>query len=385
MDASLTYEQVSLKETVADFCMRECPPEDVRDWERTGEFPRGVWEKLATTGVAGLAFSEEYGGGGGSVVDEAIVMQTLSHWANPLANVFLTTVSFGGYSIETFGSEEQKRTLMPRLANGDLIMAFALTEPGGGTDVLRNIRTTARRDGDGFVVNGQKIFSTSADVADLLVVVTRTSEGARPRDGLTIMLVDPRAPGVEIHPQEKAGNSPPHSCTIFFSDVRVPASDVLGVVGDGWRNLVGTLNNERILIAAECVGLGQAAVEHAVGYVRQREAFGRPIAEFQSIRHHLATARMEMDAAELQMLKAAWLQTQGLPCALDAVMAKYYAAEAGVRATSRAMQVLGGHGYVDDHPIERHWRDVRLYTLGPITSEMCLNQIGESLGLPRSY
>ena len=385
MDFTLADEQMELRDTLRRFCQQECPPQRVREWESTESFPRDVWQRLAVTGAQGLPLSGEYGGAGASVFEEALVTQELAYWANPLAVVYITTVSFGGYTLDRFGSPEQKRELIPRLAAGELIMALALTEPEGGTDILRNLNTKAHRDGNRYLISGQKIFCTSADLADLLVVVARTRSDARPRDGISIFLVDPHSPGIEIQPQEKMGNRVPHSCTVYFSEVEVPCENLLGEEDEGWSHLVHTLNNERILIAAQCVGLGRAALDYAVGYVKERHAFGRPIGQFQAVQHQLADAATKLDLAELQVQRASWLQSHERDCARDAVMAKLYASEAAYEATYSAMQVMGGHGYVADHPVERLFRDARLFTLGPISNEMCRNQVAESLGLPRSY
>jgi alkylation response protein AidB-like acyl-CoA dehydrogenase len=386
LDYSLTDEQVELQRTIRDFCVREVPRELLQRWDEEQIFPRDIWLKLGELGLYGLPFAEEYGGYGGDVVDEAIVVEELSRGANPLANAFITTVSFGGYSILLSGSEEQKKTLLPRISTGELQMALALTEPEGGTDLLGGVKSQAVRDGDEWVISGSKIFCSGALEAELLIVLAITDrEPPKRTEGLSMFLVPTSAAGIEITPQEKVGNRVPHSCFVFFDEVRVAADALLGVEGKGFRQIMQTLNNERILIASQCLGYGRGALEDGVAYAKQRIAFGKPIGQFQAVQHMLAEAAMELELARNMTYKAAWLQSRGLECQLECSVAKWAASEAAVRATERGMQVMGGHGYMMEHAMQRYWRDARLYTFSPITNEMVKNLVGESLGLPRSY
>jgi alkylation response protein AidB-like acyl-CoA dehydrogenase len=265
-------------------------------------------------------------------------------------------------------------------------MALALTEPSGGTDMLNGVRTRARQTDGGWSINGQKIFCSGALEAELIVVVAVTDPSPPKRTGgMSMFLVKPDTPGIEIVPQPKVGNRVPHSCFVFLDDVEVGDDAVLGEVGRGFHQVMQTLNNERILIASQSLGFGRGALEDAVAYAKERVAFNKPIGQFQAVQHMLAESAMELEMARTMTYKAAWLQSNGMPAHLECSIAKWAASEAAVRATERGMQIMGGHGYMMEHAMQRYWRDARLYTFSPITNEMVKNMVGESLGLPRSY
>lgn len=386
MDFALTDEQLALQETIRTFCEREITREQLQEWDESLTFPEELWHRFAELGIYGIPFPEKYGGLGGNILDEAIVVEELARGANPIANLFIATVSFGGYSIYLSGSEEQKTSLLPRLSTGKLPMALALTEPAGGTDLINGVQTRVDRNADGWVISGQKIFCSGALEAQLMVVVGVTDPNPEKKTGgLSMFLVDPKSDGIEIRPQPKVGNRVPHSCFVFFDDVHVPEDALLGTAGKGFHQILQTLNNERILIASQCLGFGRGALEDAVRYVNERIAFGKPIGQFQAVQHMLAESAMELEMARTMTYKAASLQSQGKPCQLECSVAKWAASEAAVRATERGMQVMGGHGYMMEHAMQRYWRDARLYTFTPLTNEMIKNMVGESLGLPRSY
>jgi alkylation response protein AidB-like acyl-CoA dehydrogenase len=386
MDFALTDEQRDLQRMVRDFCLHEVSREDLRQWDETETFPWDVWHRLADLGIFGLPFPEEHGGAGGDIIDEAIVVEELARGANPIANLFIATVSFGGYSILKSGSDEQRAELLPKMSRGELPMALALTEPSGGTDMLNGVRTSAKRTESGWSITGQKIFCSGALEAKLIVVVAVTDPSPPKRTGgMTMFLLDPATPGIEIVPQPKVGNRVPHSCFVFLDDVEVPDEAVLGEVGRGFHQVMQTLNNERILIASQSLGFGRGALEDAVVYAKERIAFNKPIGQFQAVQHMLAESAMELEMARTMTYKAAWLQSNGMPAHLECSIAKWAASEAAVRASERGMQIMGGHGYMMEHAMQRYWRDARLYTFSPITNEMVKNMVGESLGLPRSY
>jgi alkylation response protein AidB-like acyl-CoA dehydrogenase len=272
------------------------------------------------------------------------------------------------------------------VATGDLQLALALTEADGGTDILSSLRTRAEREDEGWCLNGEKIFCSGALESELLIVVARSEKNPPKRTGaFTIFLVPSSSDGIDIQPQAKVGNKVPHSCFVHLDNVRVPEAAVLGEIGRGFQHIMATLNNERILIGAQCLGYGRGALEDAVEYAKARVAFGKPIGQFQAVQHMLAESAMELEMARLMVYKAAWLQSHGLPCAIESSTAKWAASEAAVKATNRGMQIMGGHGYMMEHAMQRYWRDSRLYTFSPITNEMILNMVGENLGLPRSY
>jgi acyl-CoA dehydrogenase len=387
MDFAFTDAQKDLQRMVREFCAKECPRELQQKWDDELIFPRDIWDRLADLGLMGLPFPEEYGGAAGDIIDEAIVVEELARGANPIANLWIATVSFGGFSIMTNGTEEQKADLLPRIASGELPMALALTEPDGGTDMLNGVKTRARRTDGGWSISGQKVFITGAEEAGLFVVVAVTDPTpAKRTGGMTMFLVDPaQTDGISIVPQPKVGNRVPHSCFVFLDEVRVPDEAVLGQVNRGFHQIMQTLNNERILIAAQSLGFGRGALEDGVQYAKERIAFGHPIGQFQAVQHKLAESAMQLELARTMTYKAAWLQSNGYPAHLECSVAKWAASEAAVKAAENGMQIMGGHGYMMEHAMQRYWRDSRLYTFSPITNDMVKNMVGESLGLPRSY
>jgi acyl-CoA dehydrogenase len=385
MDFDFSDEQRMLREMVHDFVERECPKLVARDLEAAGEYPAGLAEKIAAAGLNGIGVPEAYGGQGGDIVDQAIVCEELSRSLAGLAWLWGITVWSGAKAILEHGSDAQREQLLPRVADGSLTFAFALTEPGGGTDVLRAMRTRARRADGGWVLNGTKIWSTLAHVADRILVLARTSDGERPSRGLTMFLVDGRSQGLSATPIPKLGMRALGSCEVSFDDVFVPDADVLGEVDAGWRQVTGSLNSERIMVAAMCTGILRGVLEDALEYARDRHAFGKPIGQFQAVQHQIADIAMNVETCRLHTYRAAWLEREGRPCGVEATTAKCLAAEYATAGADAGIQILGGYGYAQEYNMQRYWRDVRLYRIGPISTEMSKNYVGESLGLPRSF
>jgi alkylation response protein AidB-like acyl-CoA dehydrogenase len=291
----------------------------------------------------------------------------------------------GAKAVIHYGTEAQRRAVLPGVADGSTRFAFALTEPGGGTDVLRAMRTRAVRVDGGWVLRGNKIWSTMSDVADRIQVLARTSDGERAHHGLSMFLVDGDAPGLTATPLPKIGMRALNSCELAFEDVFVPNDMILGEEGSGWKQVLTSLNSERIMTAAMCTGILRGVLEDAVLYAQQREAFGKPIGAMQAIQHGIADIKMNLETAWLHTYRAAWLERAGRPCAVESATAKVLASEAAVAGADYGIQVLGGYGYSQETDMQRYWRDARLYRIGPISSEMARNFIGESLGLPRSF
>jgi acyl-CoA dehydrogenase len=380
----LTPEQRAFQESVRAFVKRECGPDKVRQSVAAGHHDENVWRKLAETGLLGVAIAAEYGGSGGDIVDLCLALELLAP-VEAVTGPYFTTVCFGGKSIGYFGSEEQKRRLLPELCAGKLRFALSITEPDGGTDVLGALKTRARKDGDGWVIDGAKVFTSQADTADYLVVVARTSEEKKPAHGVSIFLVPRTAKGVTLTALDTI-LSPARTFQVFYEGVRVGADALLGDEGRGFHQLLSTLNNERVGIAAMSVGLGQAALDEALVYARDRHAFGRPIAQFQALQHHAAESATELTQARLLTLHAAELESRGEARGVEATMAKMAAADAAVRSCDRAMQICGGMGLTNDMNLLRYWRAARVFQVGPITQEQCKNLIAEKmLGMPRSY
>jgi len=284
------------------------------------------------------------------------------------------------------GTPAQKQELLPRLAAGDFLMSFGMSEPGGGTDVLA-LKTRATLQGNEWLVRGQKLYTSFADDADAILVLCRTdpAEGAKRARGLSLVLTPRHQPAVQVRRLELMGMRAACTCEVFLDDARAPADALVGGQGNGWRTLLASLDEERILCAAMYVGITAAALEQALQYARDRNAFDRPIGAFQAVQHPLAETATELEQIRLLTAKAAWLQSQGMDCATEAAMAKLAATETAVRATDRGMRVLGGYGLVEESPMERLFRDTRLGPFSPISNEMVKNFVGERLGLPRSY
>jgi alkylation response protein AidB-like acyl-CoA dehydrogenase len=350
------------------------------------EFPQKVWNALGEAGYLGIPIDTQYGGAGGDILDMVIVVEEMAKKSASIALTFMMSSCFGAKALAFAGTEKQKQELLPRLARGQLMFAISVTEPDGGTDVLNAMKTMARADGDSFVINGSKVWTTCAHISDYMVVYARTNPNApKKTQGITTFLVDPKTPGVEIRKINKLGIRATSSFEVFYNDVRVPRDNILGRLDYGFYDLLPMLNNERILVAAICLGLAQAAFADALAYAQQRHASGKPIGQFQAIQHELARTATDIELAKLITYKAAWMQSLGQECGQEANMAKLVAANAACQAADRGMQILGGYCYSMEFDMQRYWRDARLYRIAPITDEMVLNFIGERLGLPRSF
>jgi alkylation response protein AidB-like acyl-CoA dehydrogenase len=386
MDFGFTEEQQEFRDTVRSWVEREVPKDRARDYEaQEFEYPFELWDKMSKAGFHAVGLPEEYDGQGGDVVTQMILARELARSLAGLTWIWGIS-SFCAKSVAKFGSESLKATLIPKLAVGDIRIAISLTEPSGGTDVLGAMRTTATKVDGGWRINGQKIWSTAAHVSQYLMLVARTDpNAAKPARGVTIFLVPNPSEGLEVRQIPKVGMRSVGSCEVFLDDVFVPDCQVVGEVDQGWYQMLQTLNNERIMVAALCTGVLDGVIEDAVAYLGQRTAFGKPIGQFQVLQHYLADMVMWRKQAELVTYEAAWRQEQGLPCGVESTMAKVIASEHAGRAADLGLQMLGGMGYALETNMQRYWRDVRLYRIGPITSEMARNVVAESFGMPRSF
>jgi alkylation response protein AidB-like acyl-CoA dehydrogenase len=379
----LTPEQRTLQSTVRAVAARAASPEMVRAWDEQSRFPEEIWQALARADLLGVPLPEEHGGQGGGLLDATVVVEALAEHSVASAFAFLITVCFGGLSIAHNGTPEQRTEFLPRIVRGEIRLSGAFTEPGGGSDLFA-LRTTAVRDGGQFVISGQKTFITAAQVADFLVLLTRTGTAEKPSQGLTIFLVPTGAPGVEIRPLQPLGLHATGTNEVFLDGVRVDESCVLGSVDDGWRALVPMLNAERVLAGAWALGNGQAALDHAVAYAKERSAFGRAIGSRQAIQHYIADSAIALESARQLLYEAARLQDAGHhDAARFSMMAKVAATEAGFAATHAGMRILAGQGYMMDSPMQRFFRDAHVALLGPSTNEVSRSFIATSMGLPR--
>ena len=357
--------------------------------EEDHRFPWDFYRAMAAGGWIGVAIPEAYGGGGQGIRMAAAVLEEVAASGACMNGASALHLSiFGMHPVVMHGSDEMKQRFLPKVADGSLHVAFGVTEPDAGTDTTR-ISTRAVRDGDTYVINGRKVWTTKALEADRILLLTRTTplaDCAKPTDGMTLFLVDRHATGVHAVAIAKMGRNAVASCETTYDDVVVPVADRVGDEGRGFQYLLGGLNAERILIAAEAIGIGRAALRRAVQYANERVVFDRPIGKNQGIAFPLAEAHAKLRAAQLMVREAAQRIDAGLPCGEEANLAKYLAAEAGFFAADRAVQTHGGFGYATEYHVERYFREARLPRIAPISQELVLAYVAEHvLGLPRSH
>jgi acyl-CoA dehydrogenase len=349
------------------------------------EFPWEFYRRMAEGGWLGIAMPDEFGGGGRGISEAAIVLKEVAASGaamNGCSALHLTI--FGLNPVVRFGNERLKGAFLPRAAAGELHVAFGVTEPDAGTDTSR-VATRAEPDGrGGYVVRGRKIWTSKALESEVVLLLVRT--GGEGFGGLSLLLADLDPRYVEIRPIAKMGRNAVASCEVAYDGLPVEGWRRVGEEGEGWRYLLHGLNPERILLSAESVGIGEAALRRAVAYACEREVFGRPIGANQAIAHPLAQAHVQLRAAWQLTRYAAWRYDQGLECGEAANSAKYLAAEAGYFAADRAVQTLGGMGYANEYHVERYFREARLQRIVPVSQEMTLNYLAQQvLGLPKSY
>jgi alkylation response protein AidB-like acyl-CoA dehydrogenase len=368
MDFQLSDEQLEIQRTVREFCQREVVP-NARRWDETAEFPLDTVRALGELGIMGMTVPEVYGGAGMSLGSTAIVVEEVARHDGSLALTVASHNGLGTGHLLRFGSEELKRRYLPDLAAGRKLAAWALTEPGSGSDAAA-MRTTASRRGDAWVLDGEKMFITQGTVGDVFVVLAVTNAQKR-RNGVTAFLVDRDAKGFTRHALKgKLGMRSSDTAALHFEGVEVPDAQRIGEVDAGFTDTLQILDRGRIGIGALAVGLARAALEDARAYALERKAFGTRIADFQAIAFMLADMSTEISAARLLVQRAAALADAGQPFGREASMAKVFASEAAMRATSRAIQIHGGYGYTRDFPVERYFRDAKLCEIGEGTSEV---------------
>ncbi len=368
MDFHLSEEQQLLRQSIRQFAEAEIRPH-VREWDESQQFAPDLVSKLAGLGLMGIQFPAEYGGSGMSAVDYCICIEELARVDPSVALSVAAHNGLGAAHLSMFGSEEQKRRFLVPLARGEKLAAWALTEPGSGSDAAA-MRTTANRDGDDWVLNGTKAFITHGKSADTLVVMAVTDK-SKGNKGISAFVVERGAAGLLAGKKEdKLGMRASETTEVIFQTCRVPHSQLIGEEGYGFIQTLRVLDAGRIGIAALAVGLAQGAYEAARQYAFQRKQFGRPIGTFQSIRWKLVDNAERIEAARLLTYRAAWCKEQGRRTTLESSMAKLYASEIAVRASEDSVQIHGGYGFVKDYPAEKYFRDVKLTTIGEGTSEV---------------
>jgi alkylation response protein AidB-like acyl-CoA dehydrogenase len=387
MDFALSESQQLIRKEVTTLA-RSFPPEYWLEKDGKAEYPWEFVKAFARAGWLGVIIPEEYGGSGLGVTEAALMLHDIAaSGAGTSGCSPIHFYTFPPMPVLKHGTEALKRKYMPRVATGEIVMSFGVTEPNAGTDTSR-IQTRAELRGDRYVVNGRKVWNTNAQNATHILLLARTAprDDRKPFRGLTLFFTEFDRAKITVQVIEKLGRAAVDSNEIYIDGLEIPVENVVGEVGQGFYHLLDSLNPERIFTGIEAVGIGRAGLNRAVDYAKERVVFDRPIGKNQAIAHPLAMAWAKLETAELMCLKAAWLFDHGQPCGAESNAAKLMAAEAGFEACDVALQTHGGYGYAKEFHVERLWREVRLYKIAPVSQQMALNYLSEHvLGLPKSY
>jgi acyl-CoA dehydrogenase len=388
IDFALSELQQSLRAAIEKICARFGDDYWLKR-DRDGNFPDEFHRALAADGWLGVCIPEAYGGSGLGISEAAVMMGTIAESGAGFSGASAVHMNiFGLNPVVVYGSDQQKRRMLPPIVAGKEKACFAVTEPNAGLETAK-LQTRAERRGDRYVVNGAKIWITTAQIADKMLILTRTApieDGRKPTDGLTLFFTALDRRFVEVREIEKMGRKAVDSNQVFIDGLEVPVEDRIGEEGRGFEYILDGFNPERILVAAEAIGLGRAALRRATAYAKERTVFGRRIGKNQAIQHPLAECWMELEAAELVAFKAAWQYDHGMPCGPAANAAKYLGAEAGFKACQTAIMTHGGYGYAKEYHVERYFRESMIPRIAPVTPHLILCFIAERvLGLPKSY
>jgi alkylation response protein AidB-like acyl-CoA dehydrogenase len=379
-DHEFTPEQELFRSTVREFCEKEISREYVRECDKEHRAPKELYDKLAAQGWLGINIPEEEGGGGGGAVEVAILLEELGRSFLDLSFWVFRTVTWGGLAIGRDGTEEQKRELLPKIASGDLTVCFSLTEPDAGSDAAA-ITLAAVEDGDDYVLNGQKVFTSGFKVSDLDVVAARTASDGNKHHGITNFIVDTKSPGLEWSPIETLGHWPLGTAMLYFTDVRVPKTRMLGTLHQGWADLGVYLRYERLCLSAARTGAAAAALADSVAYAKERRQFDQPISQFQAVAHRLADMQTMVEISQMLVYRYAARLDRDVASTRDAAILKLYACEAYKQVADMGLQVLGGYGYTMEYDLQRHFRESRLGVIGAGTSDIQRNIIAKTMGL----
>ncbi|MGM8214975.1 acyl-CoA dehydrogenase [Bacillaceae bacterium W0354] len=368
MNLHFTEEQEMMRKMVRDFAQKEVAPE-VERMELEDRFPKEIVKKMGELGILGIPVPEQYGGAGMDYVSYIIAIHELSKVSATLGVILSVHTSVGTFPILKFGTEEQKKHYIPKLASGEYLGAFALTEPGAGSDAA-NQRTRAKKDGDHYILNGSKIFITNGGYADTYIVFAKTNADLGSK-GISAFIVEKDTPGFEIgKPEEKMGLHGSSTVPLTFENCKIPATQLLGKEGEGYKIALANLNIGRIGIGVQALGIAEAAFEAATTYAKEREQFGKPIAHQQGLSFKLADMATAVEASRLLIYQAASLHEAGKDCAKEASMAKKFASQTAVDVSIEAVQVFGGYGYTKDYPVERYMRDAKITQIYEGTTEI---------------
>lgn len=388
MDFALTEDQQAIRDAIGRICAR-FGDEYWLEKDRKGGFPTDFYDALATEGWLGICTAEAQGGAGLGVTEAAIMMREIAESGAGLSGASAVHINiFGLKPVDVFGTEEQKQRMIRPMAEGRAKACFAVTEPNTGLNTTQ-LKLRAQKTGDKYVVNGQKVWISTAQVADNILLLARTTpleEVSKPTHGLSLFYTPFDRERIKVAEIEKMGRKAVDSNELFFEDFEIPQSDLIGEEGRGFEYIMHGMNAERVLIAAEAVGLGFAALRKATGYARERNVFNRPIGKNQAIQHPLAMCHSELEAAWLMTMKAAWEYDNGMPCGASANIAKYLAGEAGFNACQQSVMTHGGFGYAKEYHVERYLRESLIPRIAPVSPQLALCFIAERvLGLPKSY
>jgi acyl-CoA dehydrogenase len=381
MDHILTERHQRLKEKTNDFVKKEITSGMAAAIEAVDEFPFELMQKLADQGFMGINVPEEYGGLGGDVIDEMVFCEEITKGLPVLAWAAGDIILYGNNIIKTNGNEMQKKVYLPKLAKGELLFCFALTEPDAGSDAA-SIQTSAEKVNDHYVINGSKIFISGAGVADIAVTNTRTAPGRY--DGITAFLVDTKSAGYSATPIKKLGYRGSNTCEVYYKNVHVAPQDILGgeeCLHQGWRQMMRLLNGERLVLSACALGISEKILAHVIEYVRERIKLSRPAGKFQDIEHMVVEMATELEAARQLAYHAAWMEARKMECVRETSMSKYFCAETGKKIAISAMQIMGNHAYTMACDVQRYFRDVVILSIGGGTTQIQKNIISKTLGL----
>ena len=368
MNAKLTEEQEMIQQMTRDFAEKELKP-IAAELDKTHRHPEEVIKKMGELSLMGMTVPVEYGGGGVDYVSYALAIEEISRACGGTGAIMTSHNSLACFPIQTFGTEDQKKTYLTPLASGEAIGCFGLTEPDAGSDAA-NQKTTAVLDGNEWVINGRKVFITNGNVARYCILAAMTAKGVGYK-GMSSFIVDMETPGASVGVvEEKLGIRCSGTAELIFEDCRIPKENLLGEEGTGFRQMLTTLDAGRIGIAAQAVGIGRAALEESVKFANERIQFGKPIAKLQAIQWMLADMATEIDAARCLVLRAANLKDQGERFEKESAMAKLFASETAMKATTKAIQIHGGYGYITEYPVERFFRDAKITEIYEGTSEI---------------
>jgi alkylation response protein AidB-like acyl-CoA dehydrogenase len=380
MNFALSPDQENIQHHLTALLKDICTPAYVQNCDEQQKPPQEAFDALAKNGWLGLIAPESLGGAGGSATDLAVMLDVLGYHFEELGLWVFRNLTYGCYAVMKHGTKEQIETLVPKVITGEMSFCFGLTEPDSGSDASA-LTTKATKQGDEYILNGRKVYTSGMDISDYCLLVARTSNLERKQQGITTFLVDTKLPGIEVKKLQTLGQRSIGTTEVLYSDVHIPASSILGKLDHGWTGADDYLCYERLCLSAARTGAARSAFEIALEYAKTRVQFGKPIGKFQAVSHKLAEMKSMLDIAQTMVYRYAWLMEQGKNTRQDAAILKLYTSESYKSISDMCLQILGGYGYCMEYPMQRFFRDSRLATIGGGTSEIQKNIIASSLGL----